>query len=326
MTPQDAPRERRAPPLYAKLLLLVGGLVLGLVVLEVGVRIGFGDRIKGARILRSEDLTNPGIPGIPYVYSPGRGDFVNNLGLRMPNHVTPEKPPGTLRLLLLADSVGEVIDGARGPADLFPNLLQGLLEERLDREVEVLNLAVPGFSLEQERRLMEVRRTEWDADAAIFVYCYNDPSETGFGQFANIPILELFSFADAAALVLYELRSEEDTWYTPGSMVYTDLEASFVALGVAAADYPIFIAPLPMLLEPGAPQPHIPVVTELSRRNGIPFLDLPSRLPGDLTRFILPDAREDQIHYNAQGHVAVAAALAELLVPRLRERFGPSLR
>lgn len=309
--------KARRSPLYLRILLALFGLGLGLAALEVGVRIGFGDRLDGARVLRSEDFTDPGIPGIPYLYSPGDGTFVNNLGLRMPDPVRPEKAPGTFRILLLADSVGEVSSDARDPGTLFPNLLEGLLEDRLDREVEVLNLATPGFSFEQERRLMEVRREEWDADAAVFAYCYNDPAETHFAGFVNIPILELFAFADAAALVLYELRSREETWYTPGTPVHEDLEESFAALGATARDFPVFVAPLPLLRGPGEPQPHLSVVAALARENGIQALDLAAALPDDLTGFILPDAQEDRVHYNAVGHAALAEALATLLAPHL---------
>lgn len=307
-----------ARPIVARTLLVLGGLIAGLLLLEVGVRIVFGDRVENVVKMDLERLSNPGIQGVPYVYRANVPDHTNNLGLRMPHDVPPRKPAGNLRILLLVDSAGESIESGAGRADLFPCLLDGLLDNRLGREVEVLNLAVPGLSFEQERRLMEVRRRQWDADVAVFAFNHNDPVETDVTSLPNIPVLRWFDIADAVLLVRYELRQRPDTWYTPDTDIYRDLEASFAALGRTATRFPVFVAPLPLIMAPDAQQPHIPVVTALCHRNGIPVLDLHGAVAEALPGFMMPGSTDDRNHYNSKGHVAIAEALTDLLVPHLR--------
>lgn len=310
-------------PLVGRGLLVLGGLAVGLLLLEIGVRVGFGDRVENVYEIPFELLADPDVPGVPYVYRADVEGFTNNLGLRMPHDVPLQKPAGSLRLLLLADSAGESIDAGAGTEDLFPCLLEGLLEERLGREVEVLNLAVPGLSFEQERLLLEARREAWDVDVAVFAFNYNDPVETNVRDRLNIPVQSWFRLADAVLLVQYELRQRHKDWYSPGSKVHQDLEASFAALGQTAQRFPVFLAPLPLNFPPERPQPHIAQVTELCRQNGIPVLDIFGTVKEDLPGFMMPDAREDWNHYNATGHAAIAAVLAEGLEPYLRKLMAP---
>jgi hypothetical protein len=305
-------------PIVERSLLVLGGLLAGLLLLEVGLRIGLGDRLTNVHGISKDRVTDPGIPGVPYVYRAGQRDFTNNLGLRMARDVEPVKTPGSLRVLLLTDSAGEVVEADAGTDALFPCRLEGLLSASLGQRVEVLNLAVPGLSFEQERRLMEVRRREWGADAAIFAYNYNDPIETDVRDLPNIPVLRWFELADAVLLARYELRKDQESWYAPGSEVYRDLEASFAALGRTAAEFPVFFVPLPLILPATQPQPHIPAVTELCRRNGIPVIDIYTALRDDLPAFMLPGSSNDWNHYNARGHAAIAAALAIALQEHLR--------
>ena len=309
--------------LVGRALLVIGGLVAGLLLLEIGVRIGFGDRVENVYEIPFDFLTDPDVEGVPYVYRPDIKEFTNNLGLRMSHDVPVRKPAGSLRLLLLADSAGESIDAGAGTGDLFPCLLEDLLEERLGRTVEVLNLAVPELSFEQERLLLMARREAWDVDAAVFAFNYNDPVETNVRDRLNIPVGSWFKLADAVLLVQYELRQRHRDWYVPGSAVYRELEASFAALGQTAQRFPVFLAPLPLNFPPERPQPHIAPVTELCRQNGIPVLDIYRSVKEDLPGFMMPDAREDWNHYNARGHAAIAAALAEELEPCLRTLKAP---
>ncbi|MFH1531182.1 MAG: SGNH/GDSL hydrolase family protein [Pseudomonadota bacterium] len=304
-------------------LLVLGGLLAGLVLLEIGVRVGFGDRLENVYEVPFEYMATSDVPGVPYLYRADIEEFTNNLGLRMPHDVPAIKPSGSLRLLLLADSAGESIDGGAGTGDLFPCLLEGLLEARLGRKVEVLNLSVPGLSFEQERLLLEDRLRTWDADAAIIAFNYNDPVETNVRELLNIPVQHWFELANAVLLVRYQLRQREGDWYTPGSEIYQELEASFAALGRTARGFPVFLAPLPLNFPPERPQPHIPTVTELCGRNGVPVLDVYSAVREDLPGFMMPDASEDWNHYNARGHAAIARALAERLEPHLRPLAHP---
>ncbi len=305
-------------PIVERSLLILGGLLAGLLLLEVGLRIGLDGRLTNVYQISEDRLADPDIPGVPYVYRAGIEGFTNNLGLRMDRDVAVQKTTGTLRVLLLTDSAGEIIEADAGTHALFPCLLEDLLSDGLGRRVEVLNMAVPGLSFEQERRLMEARRREWDADAAVFAFNYNDPIETDVRDLPNIPVLRWFELADAVLLARYELRQAPEDWYDEGSEVHRDLEASFRALGRTAAEFPVIVTALPLNLPPTEPQPHVAAVAALCRGHGIPFVDIYGALREDLPGFMIEGNPNDWNHYNARGHQAIAEALAAQLLPHLQ--------
>lgn len=77
---------------------------------------------------------------------------VNSLGLRNPE-IAPTKEEGGTRIVLLGDSFTA---GFENPAeDIFPVLLEGLLNEGSDRRMEVINAAIPGYGTAQEMMLMK---------------------------------------------------------------------------------------------------------------------------------------------------------------------------
>lgn len=74
--------------------------------------------------------------------------------------------------------VGDSIALGHGVAvpEMFSNRLQELLGQRLRPQPEVLNIAVSGYSMRQELRLLERDVTPFAPDLVIWAYCLNDPA------------------------------------------------------------------------------------------------------------------------------------------------------
>lgn len=86
-----------------------------------------------------------------------------------------EKPPGSVRLAFLGDSLTE------GWGVHFEDLLTRQLESRLneaasdtDRRFEVLNFAVSGYGSRQERLLYEKVVRRFEPDVVVVMICFND--------------------------------------------------------------------------------------------------------------------------------------------------------
>ncbi|MBM4370164.1 MAG: SGNH/GDSL hydrolase family protein [Deltaproteobacteria bacterium] len=290
--------------------LLLLSLAAGLALVEGGVRLVVGDRLP-ILLAPQDHLCDPELPGVPYLPCPGRRGATNNLGLRMAYDVTPEKPPGVRRIAIVGDSVTAMPGSGSGPLELFSVHLEALLRRSAGGPVQVLNLSLPGLSLEQELRAARARVVPLDPDLVVFAYCYNDPRPSHVEANPNLPFSRVFHSWNLLLLLLYERDEGGSEWYTPGSDAFRDLEGTFADLGRLARERPVAVAGLPLLEAPGHPQPHLRVVETLCRRNGIPYLDLMPLLPADLTR--LRDRGTDSLHLSALGHQAVAEALHRLL-------------
>ena len=96
---------------------------------------------------------------------------INSHGFR-DREVTLEKPAGTIRIVILGDSIiwghGIVLE------DTLAKQLEALLNERLEGNYEVLNFGVSGYSLQQEVEQFLVRADPFDPDIAILGLCIND--------------------------------------------------------------------------------------------------------------------------------------------------------
>lgn len=99
-------------------------------------------------------VLNPALPGM------------NSLGFRGPE-VPPKSDAGIARLLVLGDSIAYG-EGA------FPDGLRERLARREGGAVEVVNAAVPGYTIHQERLYFERRLGSVDADLVLLQYCLND--------------------------------------------------------------------------------------------------------------------------------------------------------
>tara|TARA_R110002096_G_scaffold16898_9_gene57920 strand:- start:37953 stop:38750 length:798 start_codon:yes stop_codon:yes gene_type:complete len=82
------------------------------------------------------------------------------------------KPPGRYRIVLIGDSISAGHSIAR-----FENMYSTVLEAQLKLrglDVEVINLAVSGYSTEQEVATLADRGLQFDPDLVLVGYCLND--------------------------------------------------------------------------------------------------------------------------------------------------------
>jgi lysophospholipase L1-like esterase len=128
-------------------------------------------------------------PGLDEVLWAGTLVSTNSLGFRYPREVGP-KPEGGLRVLCLGDSVtfGYQVPLVRrdAPGDYdrsalpYPALLEKRLERRFPgRSVEVMPLAVPGYSSHQGRAWLRRDLAGLEADAVVVAFGWNDADLRG---------------------------------------------------------------------------------------------------------------------------------------------------
>jgi hypothetical protein len=153
--------------LSVRLLVVLGGVLVGLLTAEAGLRlIGFrylnlyqGDREVGFSL-------RPGAEG----WWQREGETyikINSAGLRDREH-SPVKPPGTLRIAVLGDSFAEALQVPMEAAfwAIAERKLQGC-EAMGGRRVEMINFGVSGFSTARE--LITLRRRVWQYSPDIVV-------------------------------------------------------------------------------------------------------------------------------------------------------------
>lgn len=97
---------------------------------------------------------------------------VNSLGFRGPE-ITVEKPPGTVRVLCLGDSV---VFGRYALSDetVWTAQLGRRLSEMLGRPVETVNAGVPGYSVGTTMKAFELHGLRLSPDAVVICQVVND--------------------------------------------------------------------------------------------------------------------------------------------------------
>lgn len=163
--------------LRGNLALAGGSLLLGLVAVEVGLRVAGVDPLAELRRGGNPLLRAAADPEVEYELTPGaRGRAwgtdvsVNSLGFRGPEAAR-SPAAGTLRIVVLGDSVAfgaSVPEGSEFPAQLARLLPGG------PGGYEVLNLAVGGYDTANEAALLAGRGLELSPRLVIVAYCLND--------------------------------------------------------------------------------------------------------------------------------------------------------
>ncbi|MCP4610202.1 MAG: hypothetical protein GY845_15950 [Planctomycetes bacterium] len=95
---------------------------------------------------------------------------INSLGLR-DDEVPISKPEGTLRILILGDSVTYGMRVSKNKA--FPNHLESLLRKQF-RTAEVINAGVWGYTAYNELQYYLTKGREFEPDIVIVAFCMND--------------------------------------------------------------------------------------------------------------------------------------------------------
>ncbi|HEY6188058.1 MAG TPA: SGNH/GDSL hydrolase family protein [Pyrinomonadaceae bacterium] len=162
----------RKDRLSTKLLMILAGLILGLLVVEVGLRIiGYSfpnfyttDADRGIAL-------RAGVEG--WYRREGRNYVrINSDGLRDREH-TKAKPPNTLRIAVIGDSYAEALQVPMDKAfwAVMEEQLKGQCPRLAGRQVEVINFGVSGYGTAQE--LITLRQKVWDysPDIVLLAVC-----------------------------------------------------------------------------------------------------------------------------------------------------------
>ena len=154
--------------------------LLGLVACEVAARVVFPappDPTRQPQIVYRVD------PEVRYVLSPNQKGWVddgfvttNSRGFRG-GEVEIPKPSGRLRIVALGDSVA--FGWGVNDADTFcQQLEQQFLARRPDVDIDVVNLAVPGYATRQEVALLERNLAALQPDVVLLGFYENDLPDT----------------------------------------------------------------------------------------------------------------------------------------------------
>ncbi len=221
MTQQHLSKETATParkkrfysrPIFYRLLLVAGSVVLALMIMEVVLRVtGF-------------TYFNPYIPDpdVGYSLRPNAEGWwtregrtyvkINSRGFRDREH-TPAKPPDTFRVAVLGDSFAEALQVP------LEKTFWSVMERQLPgcssnpkRKVEVLNFGVSGFSTARELVLLEKRVWQYAPDLVVLlVTTQNDVRDNSrrLTRYKNQP-LPYFVFRDGQLVLDDSLVAERN--------------------------------------------------------------------------------------------------------------------
>jgi len=154
--------------LLYRALLVVVSLLVGLLAVEGGVRLGAYDPLVSQRgLLGAEtkrgDCVQPA-PYMGYQLVPG-GCGANSLGFK-DTEPTATKPAGSKRVLVLGDSITE--------QRAYVDMLELMLNQQLEVLVDVWNMGVTGYSVLNELELLRHRALDLEPDLVVLQLCLND--------------------------------------------------------------------------------------------------------------------------------------------------------
>ena len=158
----------RVRKLLVRALLVLIGLLVGLLVVEGGVRLGAYDPMVSQQGLlgaetKRDDCVRPA-PWLGYELAPG-GCGANSLGFK-DREPPASKPPGSLRVLVLGDSITE--------QRAYVDMLELMLDQRVEAPVDVWNMGVTGYSVLNELELLRHRALDLEPDLVVLQVCLND--------------------------------------------------------------------------------------------------------------------------------------------------------
>jgi lysophospholipase L1-like esterase len=159
--------------IFLRVCLALAAVAFALLLLEVGVR-GYDS------FTNRSSATRPEAPAVPlhivtddpflYTLNPNHPD-ISAQGTR-DDAVAIPKPNGTLRILVLGDSLAYGSDVTRDKT--FPNRLENLLRQEFGPSVEVVNSGVAGYTPYNELEYYLAKGRKFDADIVILAFCMND--------------------------------------------------------------------------------------------------------------------------------------------------------
>lgn len=245
---------------------------------------------------------------------------INGDGLRDRTHPL-EKPPGTYRLVALGDSV--TLGAGIEPAQAYPQVLERMLWGE-GRRVEVMNVALWGWSTRQERLAYERIARRYHPDQILLAVCLNDIPELQ-NNLARPPdwLQALFRRSALVRRLVdapgREIQSVEQLFTDSKSPRVREAMRLFFAEVLALRSevkkdggvLSLAVFPFRFQVAPGAPPPTAQQeIEEFARRESIPFLDLlPVLQPLGEQGFV----DYDHLSVTGAGQVAEAIAQSDLL-------------
>ncbi len=294
---------------------LLGGAELIARVIERGMSDPFGDKLALWEKVWSGDFylmrsTSAGWP---------LSQPINADGLQDRTHA-PEKPEGVWRVVVLGDSV--TAGTPFKPAESFPAMLQ----ERLDGQgpwVEVLNVALWGWSTRQERMAFQRIARGYHPDQVIVGLCLNDVEE--LQNNLERPPLLLAQLHRRSALVrrlvhaetrqihdIEELFSDSARVRAGYARLFAELRLLRDEVRAQGATLSVLVFPVEFQYGAKPPQPLAQQrLAAFCTSEGIRCVDLlPTLAPLGKNAFL------DLLHFTLPGRRAVAErVLAERLIP-----------
>lgn len=324
-------------------------------VLELAVRLIAGERLEGAahqgeagRAWAAAGMLLPVEDGdLRYVGRPGArlryGDVLyrhNRLGLRGPEPASP-KPSALLRILVLGDSVAYGWGVAE--EETFARILERRLRERLDRPVEVVVGALPGYNTRDQAALLERLAPRLEPDVVLVAAFANDIDRFGLHVDADG-----FLFADPLPVpgrmraILWRSRLYRwisSRWlghlrrsgaWVPGEGKNREATARALSAIVRTAKRSgaLTLAAWCPLLEPGTADGRLDAdarpdgawaewFADRCAALGVPFLDLFPAVEGRYAAEVWVDPLGRDHHPSALAHRLFAERLLSFVLPRL---------
>jgi lysophospholipase L1-like esterase len=194
-----------------KLLLVLAGLVIGLLVVEIGLRmVGYSFPIFYTTDLDRGVALRAGVEG--WYRREGKNYVrINSDGLRDVEHAK-AKPSNTLRIAVIGDSYAEAFQVP------LENTFWSVMSRRLEqcgrfagKQIEVINFGVSGYGTAQE--LITLRRKVWDysPDIVLLAVCTGNDITDNSRAFKKTEI-PYFVYRDGEQLVLDNSFQDSSTF------------------------------------------------------------------------------------------------------------------
>jgi lysophospholipase L1-like esterase len=245
-----------------------------------------------------------------------------------------ETREGLRRVVILGDSV--VFGHGLEAPQAFPHILESSLRAT-GRDVEVFNVALPGWSTRQERLAFERIARKYKPNVVVLGVCLNDLAELQI-NLARPPgfVLSLFKRSAAVRLALGASRREigavEELFTADGTarvesafrLFFDEVRALKGEVTQEGATFVMAVFPFRFQVEPKAPAPTVQKrIIEFAKAENITALDF---LPETATSTSPADLFLDYDHFSRTGHERVAAWLAarpEIGGPAAADRREP---
>jgi lysophospholipase L1-like esterase len=208
--PDNHSPEYKFPTWYRRLLLSVVSVLITLIAVEIGLRIGIGAVFPNRFFEPHEQFGHfhvPGRTGWQHTAEYNSYIVINSKGLR--DRERPyAKPDGTFRILMVGDSF---VEGIQVDQDqTLPAQLEALLNRQSGTPIEVINAGVSRYATDNVLLFLESEGLRYQPDLVIYAFFPNDVVEIQENNLFELvdgqPIQHRVSISlvDRARLFLYD--------------------------------------------------------------------------------------------------------------------------